>query len=54
MPFYAVNEEVRVELEGVVVEGTLVDINIPKRQFKVETEDGSHWVSYTQIKPKES
>lgn len=52
MPSYGVNELVRVQIDGHITAGKLVDINMRTRQFKVETEHGSFWINQSQITSK--
>lgn len=51
MPFYGKNDLVLATINGQETPGKLVDINIPEKQFKVETEQGSFWVDASKIRP---
>lgn len=49
MASYAVKDRVRVQIGENIAVGELIDIDLFKRQFKLRTETGSHWIRQDQI-----
>lgn len=46
---YGINDQIEINLEGRRFKGKLVDIDLRKKRFKLETKDGSYWITQGQI-----